>query len=183
MPGLGPAGDAFVGAFGAVTALLVIGGPMLLRWQRNRQQFVLVQAALEKGVAPPWSEEPPSWIVSLRQGLLTVALGVGLMVTGGVAWGFTHGLEPPVVASETVEPAPAPHASPEAHPGSEPHPGPEPKHHPPAPNPAMEEWHRMQAVNSTGLFAAAAGFVLLLVGLVRAFCARVERDYAKHPRA
>lgn len=176
MPLFGPAGDAFVGGFGAATAILVVAGPMALRWQKNRQQFVLIQAALEKGVTPPWPQVPPSWVLSLRQGLVTVALGVGLMVTGGTALSFTRGLEPPVLASQTLEPSPSPLAH------LEPRPTPDPQHHPPAPDPALEEWHRLQAVSSLGLFSSAAGFVLLLVGIVRALFARVERRYSEFPK-
>jgi hypothetical protein len=149
---------------------------MALRWQRNRHQFVLAQAALDKGVAPPWPEGPPFWLASLRQGLVTVALGIGLMLAGGAAWGFSHGLEPPAIA-QVSEPSPPPLAN------LEPKLAPEPRHQPPPPNPALEEWHRMQAVSSLGLLSTAAGFVLALVGIVRALFARVERRYseiAKH---
>ena len=174
---LGPAGDAFAGAFGGVAALLLLGGPMLLRWQRNRQQFVLAQAALAQGVTQ-FPKGPPFWLMSLRQGIMAFTVGAALLIIGAIATWMTSGLVvPPVSATPTVvvKPidAPPPVASTRAI--AEPA-APVPAHAGgPLPNPALDEWRRLKTINSLGLMSLAAGFLLALLGSVRIVFARTER--------
>ena len=178
---LGPTGDAFAGVFGGTAAVLLVGGPMLLRWQRNRQQFLLTQSALAQGVTR-FPKGPPFWLLSLRQGIVTLTLGIGLFVVGGAASWPTWTIEPPSFATTQptamtlpnqatmpsgVMPAPALEPVP-AGPG---------RLGPPLPNPALEEWHRMKSINSLGLMSLATGFVLTLLGIARIGFARTERRH------
>lgn len=98
----GPAGDLFAGAFGVAAAVLLIGGAFLLRWQRNRQQFVLAKTALDAGVTR-FASGPPTWLMSMRQGLTTLTLGVSLLVLGGMAYGLTRNAPlPPVTVTQVI---------------------------------------------------------------------------------
>ena len=94
----GPAGDAFAAAAGVAAAVLLLGGPIALRAQRQRHQFLLTRAALEHGVTqlPPG---PPAWLQSARTGwvLLTLASWCALidLWRRPFHWGTTrHGLTP-----------------------------------------------------------------------------------------
>src|SRR5689334_8768765 len=80
----GPAGEAFAAAAGVTAALLLLGGPMLLRFQRQRQQFLLAKGGLERGLTPV-SNDPPVWLQSMRTGVMTLTLGVSLFVAGAIA--------------------------------------------------------------------------------------------------
>src|SRR5258707_131726 len=71
---MGPVGPAFAAGFGAMAALLLIGGAVLLRWQRTRLQFSLMQSALEKGTTPLLGNVP-LWLLSFRQGAMIFVLG------------------------------------------------------------------------------------------------------------
>ncbi len=73
--------DSLAVGFGVATAILLVGGSLLLRWQRARLRFALAKIALEKGT-PLFPGAPPLWLMSLRQGIMLVALGVGLMAVG-----------------------------------------------------------------------------------------------------
>src|SRR5476649_1551698 len=79
---MGPIGPAFAAGFGALAAIVLIGGAVLLRWQRTRLQFALMQAALEKGTTPLLGNAP-LWLLSFRQGTMILVLGVGLFLVGG----------------------------------------------------------------------------------------------------
>ena len=86
--------DVFAGALGATAALLLIGGTMILRAQRNRQQFALMQTALEKGITA-FPGQPPFWLLSLRQGITTISLGIALIIVGCGAWAIGHSVDRP----------------------------------------------------------------------------------------
>src|SRR3954454_8169355 len=96
--------DAVAGGFGATAAIVLIGGGVLLRWQRNRLQFNLMQTAIERGV-PPMPGAPPLWLLSLRQGVTIVVLGAGLMLTGWLAYQNAVGVPMPATVSTTTQPA------------------------------------------------------------------------------
>lgn len=185
---LGPAGDAFAGVFGGTAAVLLLGGPLLLRWQRNRQQFLLAQAALAQGVTR-FPKGPPFWLMSLRQGITTLTLGLALLVIGGVASWLTWSATLPAITatsqSLTVTTQPSQIASPSGLPAQEIEPvgrGPA-RLGPPAPNPQREEWHRIKSINSLGLMALATSFVLTLLGIVRIAFAGTERRYERDENA
>lgn len=94
----GPAGDAAAMGFGIAAAVLIVGGSIFLRWQRNRQRFTLMRLAMERGTtAVPGG--PPFWVLSLRQGLLTLTLGIGLLAAGAALYVLTSGARPPAMAS------------------------------------------------------------------------------------
>lgn len=169
---LGPAGDAFAGVFGGTAALLLVGGPVLLRWQRNRQQFALAQAALSQGITR-FPAGPPCWLLSLRQGLTILTLGVALLGIGGVGCWFTGSVQTPTFAT-----TPGSSVTPRTQAGAiESNVNLPMRPSPPAPNPALEEWHRLQSINTLGIMAVAAGVVLTLLGLVRVIFARTERRH------
>jgi len=130
-----------------------------------------MQAAVERGITE-FPNAPPNWLISLRQGVAILALGVGLLIVGGVAYALTQGIQPPeppsaqsIVAGSQME------AAESQAPGHE-----RPK--PPGPNPAMERWHHAQNQESVGLATMGCGLIVILLGVVRTVFARIERKYA-----
>lgn len=186
--------EVFAAALGVAAAVLLVGSSFLLRWQRNRQRFELTRLALENG-ATQFPKGPPFWLVSLREALSTLALGLGLLAVGAISYGMGSRVPAPsaqeIRAAGPVGPQerPEPDGPPERRPAPRPPRGPEedgppPEDHrpaapqPPVPNPVLDRWHRAQAMQNLGLIAMGCGGVLALLGLVRAGFARVERDYA-----
>lgn len=178
-------GDALAGGFGVAAAILLIGGAVMLRWQRNRLQYALLQAALEKG-GPPFPAGAPLWLTSLRQGVMILVLGVGLAVCGAAAYQVaSHVAMPANTVSADLPskisqdddgpppPPPAPRESPNEHEAL-------PGHHrppPPRPDPATERWHRAQDQMAVAEIAVGGGFILVLLGIVRIVFAFAERKY------
>jgi hypothetical protein len=163
-------GHAFWTGFGVVFAFLAVGGYVLLRWQSDRHRFQLVKLALERGIGLP-SAGPPFWVDSLRAGVLTLALGVGLLLAGGAATAMA------VRVPRPDEPGRPPTAAADEHPPAF-EKGKGPPRRPPPPNPAREEWQRAQTQRSLGLASLAAGLVLSLLGAVRIGFAQYERKYS-----
>jgi hypothetical protein len=165
-------------SFGITAAILVIGGYVLLQWQRNRHRYELMRTALEKGITA-FPDRIPYWLLSLRQGAAILALGVGLLVVGGVGYAMVPGVRPPEVSiAQSIVTAidkelPSPR-------------GPEEKLNPPLPdrprppmpNPVLERWHRAENQKTVGLVTMGCGVVLMLLGIVRMGFARVERKYS-----
>lgn len=166
-------GHAFWSGFGVVFALLAVGGYVLLRWQSDRHRFELVKTALERGIPLP-SGGPPFWLDSLRAGVLTLTLGLGLLLAGGLAIGLNPAVERPdaetlgAIFGPPDEPPPPPEGK-----GKGP-----PRRPPPPPNPAHEAWQRAQTQQSLGLASLAAGLVLSLLGGVRIAFAQYERKFS-----
>lgn len=75
--------DTAIAAFAITAAILLVGGAILLRYQRDRYHFLLMQAALAHGITA-FPGTPPGWLVSLRVGSLALVLGLGLVATGTV---------------------------------------------------------------------------------------------------
>lgn len=164
-------GEAVGGTFGGVAALLLVGGGVLLRSQRERLRFELAKTALDKGVAPPVAAGLPAWLTSLRRAAVILAVGVGLLVAGGRVVRLAKQVPLPPADALAADVPPAPPAPPAA--GVRPTPPPPP----PRPNPAVERWHFAQDEQAIGLAASAGGGILVLLGLARAAFAVVERRY------
>jgi len=158
--------DVFAGALAAAAALLIVGGAVLLRWQRNRHHFALMQAALEKGITS-FPGQPPFWLLSLRQGITTITLGIALIVVGAGAWAIGHGVEQPAAALAN-EPPPPPQDGPDGR-------------RPPPRSPIIEQWQRAQMEQTLGQIAVGCGIILLFLGAARTAFARTERRYANTP--
>lgn len=151
-----------LGSFGIVAAVLLIGGSIALRMQRNRHRFELSRRAIESGA--PLPEGPPAWLASRRQALSILALGVGLLIVGGGAWWLGSGAARP--AGDDVPPPPV--ASPM---------DPRGRPRPPAPSPEIEAWHSAQYRVAVGQTAAGCGVILSILGLVRLGYTGAERRY------
>ena len=139
--------DIAVGSFGVAAAVLLVGGSVLIRWQRNRQQFLLMQTALLQGLRQFPAGLPP-WVATLRQGITTLALGLGLIVVGAIAYFLGSRVGPPTAqelaqlqsapTAPTARPgpatparsAPARPALPTAAPANRPRANPSPANHP-----------------------------------------------------
>jgi hypothetical protein len=91
----GPPADGLSIGLG-VAAVVLVAGWVLTRWHRDQMRFTLMRTALERGVTR-FPGIPPYWIVSLRQGVTLVALGIGLGVVGAAAWWMVRGVEMPTV--------------------------------------------------------------------------------------
>jgi hypothetical protein len=167
--------DVFVGSFAIAAAILLVGGWVLLQWQRNRQQFSLMQQAIERGVRI-LPQGPPFWLLSLRQGLMILTLGIGLLIVGGIAWALGSGVRMPEdstqpavkTAVDAGTPATGPASLRETWPRLFP---------PPPPNPALEQWHAAQRQQAAGQVAMGCGLILLLLGIVRVSFSRTERRH------
>jgi|GEM_PF-1311115 len=166
--------NAFAAGFGVTAAILAIGGIILLRWQRNRNELSLLRAAMEKGVSvlPPG---PPLWLLSLRQGVMILALGVGLCAVGAVGWAIAARVPPP--ASPTTVPAAAtePVGPIMQLPGRDEQPRPRPV--PREAREAREAWERAVRQQTLCMALVGGGGILVLLGVVRTGFARVERRH------
>jgi len=185
-------------SLGVAAVLLVIGG-ILLRWQQDRQRFVLMQTALEKGITQ-FPNAPPFWLVSLRQGLTMLALGAALVVVGAGVFVFGKQVPTPTIAMSARDNAPPENAPPRERPPRPEDQGPperfgqrldrmpprdrgpeaEPGRRPP-PNPELERWHNAQIEQISGLVATGVGVILVVVGLMRVTFARTEKVYSTDP--
>jgi hypothetical protein len=173
--------EVAAGSFGVAAALLLVGGSILLRYQRDRHHFILTQAALEKGLTA-LPNGLPVWVVSLRQGILVMVLGIGLLAAGaGTCILATTLPGPPAAATRpvrlppgydnvTAQPQPAP-----ARPDGPAGPPPEGPHF--MPNPEMDHWQRMQNIQLGGVVTLAVGGIVFLLGLVRILFAGAEKKY------
>jgi hypothetical protein len=178
--------DIAAGAFGITSAIVLAGGIILLRYQRDRYQFQLLHAALDKGITS-LPNSVPAWLLSLRQGVLTLVLGLGLVGSGAALhFAARHILEIPASATMPDRaPRPPRNGPPDAHfpgPPGPPAPpgapgGPQDPDRPPPPSPEMQRWHRIETQRLTGLIALCCGIILALLGLVRIAFARTERKY------
>jgi hypothetical protein len=155
---------------GSPVDVFMIGGTLFLRGQRNRQQFILMQAALEKGITS-FPGQAPFWLISLRQGVITITLGIALLIVGAGAWGIGHSVQQPtaILANEPLPPPPQPADGP---------PG-EWRRPPPPRNPIVQQWLRAQMEETLGQIAVGCGIILLLVGIARTGFAGTERRYSE----
>jgi hypothetical protein len=190
--------DSLAVGFGVAAAILLVGGSLLLRWQRARLRFALAKIALEKGM-PLFPGAPPLWLMSLRQGILLIALGIGLLAIGAFAVADAKKVpDPPESLMNKVQPMPGPMPGegpmfrgpgrgPDEGPGGGPGFAPRDGRGPqgpaaapprPAPIPALERWHRAQEQRTLGMAAAGVGVILLLLGIVRTVFAKVERKFS-----
>jgi len=185
----------FLGGSLGVAAILLVGGWIVLRWQQDRHRFRLMQTALEKGITR-FPDSPPYWLVSMRQGLTMLALGIALTVVGGGAFWLGHQTPIPDAALMIVRPQqfgpegmadrrPWPRDDmerningPDRLSDRRPEPGPGPGRRPPIPSPQIERWHQAQAEQTAGLVSVGIGIILLFVGVIRVFFAQAERQFS-----
>jgi len=163
--------EHIITACAVAAAILLIGGAILIRLQRDRHHFRLMQMALERGITA-FPGVPPGWLISLRIGCLVLVLGIGLVIAGLL-------LCPPISTSGPIAiggataPAPPPPPSIAGDPRSA------SPQTPPPPNPEMEHQHRIENQHLAGLVCIGAGVILSLLGIVRILFARLERRYAQ----
>jgi hypothetical protein len=169
----------WVSSFGVTAAILSVGGYVFLQWQRNRHRFRLMQTALERGTTE-LCEGPPFWLVSLRQGVAVLVLGMGLMAAGAAAFTLAQGVEMPeaLTVQSTGDSGAWEEAASPTHEAAKPKPG-RPK---PPPSPALERWRRAQDQETVGLAAIGCGFLIALLGGVRTAFAFVERKHFRTAR-
>jgi hypothetical protein len=161
-------------SFGITASILAIGGYVLLQWQRNRYRYLLLQSALEKGITD-FPDRIPYWLLSLRQGAAILALGIGLLIAGGVGYGLVQGVElPDMSTSQSM--AHSPHE--EAPLAQSPEKGPPKPPPPPPPSPLLERWHYAQDQREVSLATMGSGLLLVLLGIVRIGFSQAERKYA-----
>jgi hypothetical protein len=85
----------------AIVIGLIVVAAFALKWQRNRLQFSLMQAALEKGLTA-MPGVPPVWIISLRQGVLSATLGVALFFVGAAVDHHASAVPMPAATTQAV---------------------------------------------------------------------------------
>ena len=172
--------------FGAIAILIVImivGGTVLLRWQRNRYRFELMKAAMAQGMTR-FPSDVPYWLASLREALMVLTVGVGLMLVGGAAIRLHVAPGPngpnrvnttrPAEEMRPVEQRPRPEEfrrDERMRPGDE---------RPPF-DPEGPRIQRQEAIQSLGMVAMACGAILTLLGIVRTIFAGVEKRYTAGP--
>jgi len=181
----------FLGGSLGIAAILLVGGWIALRWQQDRQRFRLMQTALDKGITR-FPDAPPYWLISMRQALTMLALGVALAVVGGGAFWLGHQTPmpamnavltaPPFGADDGPDRRPAPRFEEDRDDASgvdrRPDRRPEPPRRPPIMNPQIERWHQAQAEQTAGVFSIGIGIILLFVGVIRVLFAQAERQYS-----
>lgn len=168
-------GEVAAGSFGIAAAVLIVGGIVFLRWQRDRAQFELMRLALQQGITV-FPSGLPFWVLSLRQGILILVLGAGLLGAGAAGWGLARGVEPPPQgASHLLPPTTLPLAIEKPAAGKKEERGARAFKMPPTP--AMERWERAQKLESGALLTMGSGFILVLLGLARMAFAQVERRH------
>jgi hypothetical protein len=189
----------------AVAAVVLAIGWVCILWRRDAQRFQLMQLALEKGVTR-FPNTPPFWLLSLRQGVTVLALGIALCGVGAGALLIVRDVPEPT-AQQQMQAMPGQRFDqmrdnpPDGGPGGpagQPFPPPDdqfapnprdnrnpPRQPPPPPMavPAVENWHRAQATRTIGLLSLGCGAVLLVLGIVRMGFSVVERAAAdEHTR-
>lgn len=166
--------DNFVTGFGVTAALLAVGGIVLLRFQRNRHEFALAQAALEKGITD-FPNGQPAWLVSFRQGLMMLTLGIGLAIVGAGAWLLGND-KADVFAFPSTQPSISGQVSLPS--------GPKPRDERGRLtaegrqySSAKNRWEQAHAQILAGQCMLGSGIILVLLGAVRMSFARAERKY------
>ena len=171
----------------AVGIGIAVVATFLLRWYRMRQEFILMRLALERGLNPQLIPPQPQWLISLRQGLMIIALGVGLLTAGAIGWSMAAKVQRPqqidllnnptsalgaIIPDALLDPGPpgGRGAGPE---GQRPPRPPEP----PRRDPQKEAWDRAQNQISVCMAMVGAGGILILLGLIRLILVPLERRY------
>jgi hypothetical protein len=161
-------------AFGITAALIIAGGWVFLQYRRDQLHYKVVTLALDRGLqALPGSV--PAWIRSLRQGILILLLGVGLL-GAGIVFYAAAGWVDEMPANPRVEVPPTPAGAPTTAGASMPP-------HPAPPPPNLPRWERMERLKLIGLVAMCTGGILILLGIARIAFARIERRYLPEPGA
>jgi hypothetical protein len=160
--------EILIGSFGVAGAILLVGGAIYVRMQRDRQQFQLMQMALEKGITS-MPGMVPGWLLSLRQGVLALILGLGVACSGIAVHAMAGTItELPAGAFTRMGGRPGG--------GEDRLPPPEQMDGRPG---AMQRWHRVESQKLIGLVAICSGAILATLGLVRIAFSRLERKYTE----
>ena len=165
--------EILIGSFGVAGAILLVGGAIYMRLLRDRQQYQLMQMALEKGIAS-MPGMVPGWMLSLRQGVLALILGLGVACSGIALYRTADSIaEPPAAAFQRPGGGPGPNGMPpppRQFDGGRPQQfdgGPQRDGQPPR-NPAMDRWHRVERQEADRAGGGSApGSILAMLGLVR----------------
>ena len=83
-----PPGFHGLGLIFLIACVVVVLPALWVKWQHDRQRFALMKLAIEKGLTGlPFGL--PIWLVSMRQGVMVLVLGIGLLLTGGLMLHFS----------------------------------------------------------------------------------------------
>ena len=165
----------FMAGFGVAAAAMLVGGMIVLRFQRNRQEFILLKTALERGITQ-LPQGQPFWLISFRQGVMTFTLGAGLLGIGSAAWVMARSVPvPPAEPAPVVTPATLP-AAVEKDGRDRAERGVKIRLEQRSFNPGREQWEQARRQLAAGKAMTGAGIVLLLLGVVRMGFARVEKE-------
>jgi hypothetical protein len=173
-PILASAWDDFAVGFGVAAAVLVIGGIILLRWQRNRQSHELMKKAIEQGLTDDTPAHSP-WQAAFRQSLMMLALGTALILLGGGAW---------LLASRQGDLSDLPTTQPVEELLS----GPKPRDERGrltsegrVYTQARERLRHARTLQTASFMLTGTGVIFLMLGGVRMLIARAERNSARNP--
>ena len=155
-------------AFGITAGLIIAGGWVFLQYRRDQMHYKVITLALDRGLQTlPGSV--PSWVRSLRQGILILLLGVGVLAAG-ILFRVEAGNVAEMPANPHME---VPPAAPATQSGTmaatPPHPAPPPAN--------LPRWERMEQLKLIGLVNMCSGGILMLLGIARISFARIERRY------
>lgn len=163
----------WVSSFGIASAFLLIAAYVFLRWQQNRHQLELAKLSLERGYGLALSESV-AWLDALRRAVGATAVGLGLVIAGGLIWYNASATPMPEENYTAIELSQAEPTSPQPSAGGHNR----PKPFKPRPSPQLEVWDRAQQRISFGMYCVVAGSGLLSLGVVGiVFCMLEKRFY------
>ena len=160
-------------AFGVAAAFIIAGGWVFLQYRRDQLHYKVVTLALDRGLQALPGSLPP-WMRSLRQGILILLLGVGVMASG-ILFREEARVVSDIPANAQVEVPPPPPGYPSVVAATT------PPH--PVPPSNLPRWERIERLNLIGLVAICTGGILILLGIARVSFARIERRYLNETAA
>ncbi len=168
----------WISSFAIAAAFFVVGGFLLLQWQKNRYRYQLLRIAVERG-DPMWSFDTVDWLGSLRRAVATLVLGIGLACIGTFLWTQRPLAAPPPERMAETNSAETGHRSDVSVTEQVAHMiGVNQPKRPPHKSPEHEAWERLQKQQAIGLSFLGAGVLLVLIGTVNCGFAWIERQTA-----